>query len=433
MIFRPSRRLHNDAGGHGHAHHHDEPHETPVFSDPAAQSLSQALQSGFNVLRLIMIVLLVAYFLSGYFQVMPGQQGLIVRFGKLRVNPNPVEGLAASVFGPGWHFKWPDPFDTKILIDGRQQSLVVQSFMYDLATADPAKSVSENVPQKMQLIPGADGAMLTGDRNLSHGRWTVEWRVENAEKFVRNVGESEREGEPLLRRVIENAVVRCVAGRRVEEVLREAPEAVREDVRLRVEKELAALDTGILIVKVRSETTEPGTVVAAFKEATSAVQEKARAVQEAEQEADRILAAAAGPRAKYEALINAINAYGAAQTAGADDAKLRELRLRIDEHLAGADGAVRTQLSAAEATRDAAREKLQQELTEFLAFRDLHARDPQIATLQGWSRLREAILGAIENEVFYLPRADLIDIFVNRDPQRILEQERRRIQKQAGL
>ena len=60
-----------------HKHHHDHDHEhtaqprgaqDPGF-DPAAQSLADALQFCFTALKVIMVVLVVVYFGSGFFNV----------------------------------------------------------------------------------------------------------------------------------------------------------------------------------------------------------------------------------------------------------------------------------------------------------------------------------------------------------------------------
>lgn len=51
-------------------------HKLPVLDhvdelDPANQSLAEALRKSFRVLKLIMLVLVVLYFLSGWFSVKP--------------------------------------------------------------------------------------------------------------------------------------------------------------------------------------------------------------------------------------------------------------------------------------------------------------------------------------------------------------------------
>ena len=51
--------------------------------DPANQSLAEALRKSFRILKLLMLVLVVLYFLSGWFSVKPGDVGVILRFGRI--------------------------------------------------------------------------------------------------------------------------------------------------------------------------------------------------------------------------------------------------------------------------------------------------------------------------------------------------------------
>jgi len=51
--------------------------------DPANQSLADALRMSFRILKLLMLVLVVLYFLSGWFSVKPGENGVILRFGRV--------------------------------------------------------------------------------------------------------------------------------------------------------------------------------------------------------------------------------------------------------------------------------------------------------------------------------------------------------------
>jgi len=142
--------------------------EPPVGAiDPAQESLSQALRAGFNVLRVIMVVLLVAYLLSGLFQVNPGEQGLIVRFGKLRTT---ADGQS-YVFREGWHASLPDPFEEKIRISGQNYKVRLETFSFPLKEAEQKKELSDidlstAVPGRDKLKPGVDCTMISGDRNL---------------------------------------------------------------------------------------------------------------------------------------------------------------------------------------------------------------------------------------------------------------------------
>lgn len=411
----------------------------PISTDPAQESLSQALKAGFNVLRLIIIVLLVAYFLSGWFQVNPGEQGLVARFGKLRTNEDSASNYAGTpVFGEGWHWFLPDPFDEKIRISGRNYKPKIYTFCFPIEKDDFRKELSdlnlgEIAPYIDKLKPGVHGAMLSGDRNLSHGLFAIEYRIDDAENFVQNVGETPQMFEKLLRRVAENAIVRTVAGLPVERVIRTQTDAVLGDftlaVKRRLSAELAGLEAGVTVLNVEAKTVEPGKVRESFLAVTNAKSERKEKESQAEQEANKILSKAAGPRQKYEALLATIDAYGVAQATGTDEAQLQGLRQEIDRQLEQAEGEVAIRLRQAASRANEIRERVQQEYSLFVDYRDTYRKYPELTVMRLWVRMRNTVLASGENEVFFVPQASEIEIITNRDVQRQIEQEIKRYQE----
>ena len=69
--------------------------------DAAGKSLSEALRMSFIILKVIMIVLIVAFLASGFETVGSNEQALVLRFGKIR-------GLGEQrLLGPGPHWILP--------------------------------------------------------------------------------------------------------------------------------------------------------------------------------------------------------------------------------------------------------------------------------------------------------------------------------------
>ncbi len=405
----------------------------PLPDDPAQQSLVSALRGSFNILRLLMVVLVGLYLFSGVFRVESGEQGVVSRFGKLRQIE--VDGRRTPVFPEGWHWSLPDPFDTKYILTGRIQELKVTTFMFQHGEAATSRDLAAIVPRSADLKPGLDGAMLTGDKNLSHGRWEVQYRIENAADFVRNVGGDVDEFRPLLGRLTETAVIREVAGRTVEEVTREALDRVRRGVQRRLQASLDELHTGVTVVEVVAYTIEPGRVRQAFLDVIRAENERQRLEYEANERATEILSRAAGPY--YPELVKLIRAYGDAQLAGAEQAALDELVFAINDALMETremgGGQVAVRISQAEAEAAAISEGLQREYEEFQKYLEQRAARPRITLLGLWNNMREQILSNRLNEVFFVPEGDEIEILVNRDPQRLIELEQeRQLRRQRG-
>jgi len=389
--------------------------------------LSQALRAGFNVLRIIIVVLLGAYFLSGIFQVNPGEQGLVVRFGRLRTNPKD----GSHIFREGWHLALPDPFDEKIRISGQNYKPRLTTFCFPLDEEDLKKEFGDinlgEAPQKPRLKPGVDGAMLTGDHSLAHGLFAIEYRIDDAALFVQNVGETPEAFNKLLRRLAENTIVRTVAGLPVERVIRTQTEHAEADftlaVRRRLSAELERLQTGVTVLNVEAKTIEPGRVRDAFVDVIKAKSERQEKESEARREANRILSKAAGPQERYRALLEAIEAYGAAQAVGADAERLAELRRQIDQQLERAEGEVAARLRQAQSRANQIRERLQQEYQLFVDYREMYRRYPELTVTRLWVRMRDAILSSEDNEIFFVPEAGEIEIITNRNEEARLQRE----------
>lgn len=410
---------------HDHAHDHGPPPGMGLperYSDPAQESLNQALRSGFNVLRVILVLLVVAYFASGVFQVQPGQQGLIARFGKLRTHADPSSG-DSPVFGQGWHLALPDPFDEKVLIKGQSMALGISTFMFEPFEKERDKKPEEmSVPERDQLRPGTDGAMLTGDRNLAHGYWTVRYRIERADQFVSNIGENESDLAGLLRRLTEDSIIRTVASRTVEQVTREDRQVVIDAVKSRLQARLNGLETGVLVETIEVYAVEPGRVRPSFLSVTLAQNDRERLRKDAENDQLQRLNQATGTG--YAELLKAIDAYGAAQVRGEPDAQTAELRAAIDAQLDKAQGAVAVRLQEAQSRANEQRESVRREFERFRRYLDAYRRDPQVTAVRLWGDMRTAVLSAALNEIFFVPKAGVIEIQTNRDPLKLIEADK---------
>lgn len=411
---------------------------TERFADPAQESLSQALRAGFNVLRVIMVVLIVAYFLSGRFRVDPGEQGLVVRFGQLR-----TADTGKKVFEPGWYVALPDPFDEKIRVSGQVFRVPIDTFCFRLPPDSAGKELTALVPQLERIAPQEHGTLLCGDRGLTFGRFTVEYRIIDAERFVTHIGDSPSRptadappaAQVLIARLAEAAICRTVAGLPIHRVTRlpglesvDAAGAVdfAEQIRDRLQAELNSLDAGIEVVRLNVQTVFPSTVQQAFLAVTIAASQAEKARSEALTEKNQILLKTAGAPGKHEPLLEAIDRYGAAQAVDAPESRLAELRAEIDGYLDVADGEVSIALKDAETKGAEAREQLKREYEEFASVRAAYLKNPRLTTLGLWRQMLEEVLTSSGNELFFVPSVGDLQIQTNRDPLKLLEADEQR-------
>jgi regulator of protease activity HflC (stomatin/prohibitin superfamily) len=224
-------------------------------------------------------------------------------------------------------------------------------------------------------------------------------------------------------------VLREVSYRKVEEVTRTKRDIVAEAVRNRLQRELDELDLGVTIVKVTANTIVPPQVAAAFDDVAKAENEKKAQEDAARQRATEVLNQTAGPQ--YAELLEQIRAYGAAQLAGADAERLAELRHDIDDTLTRCQGLVAVRLRDAQAKANTEREQLEAKYHEFVQRLEQYRAYPRQTLINLWTEMRREVLASKQNEIFWVPETDFVDVIVNRDPNRAMEAERERLRREV--
>ena len=310
--------------------------------DAASKSLSDALRISFAILKVIMIVLVVAFLVSGFKTVDSGERALVLRFGAIR-------GVGEErVLGPGWHWVFPYPIDELVKIPVEAQiRLPVTSFWYRQTRDDligPGPKPRSMVPEKLnpltegysltrsrgdavRTVLGLSGADQTtsgpaidrdvSDYSIVHTNWQIDYQVGNAEAFYTNVYVRDaRPGEiyfdvmkewvtPLLRSVVEDAVVTAMVNYTIDEAI-QSTDTIPRHVEQLVQQKLDAIDSGIRVTKVQLvAATWPRQVDRAFEEFIAASQRSGMAISDARNYAEQTLTDAAGQVAEtlYDTLM----------------------------------------------------------------------------------------------------------------------------------
>ncbi len=316
--------------------------------DTADRSLSEALRLSFIILKIIMIVLVIAFLASGFKTVGSDEQALVLRFGKIR-------GAGEErLLGPGLHWIWPYPIDeiVKIPVE-RAIHLPIDSFWYHesageklsgqtrIRPSDPLKpledgycltrgeqgvnaaSLSEIPNQGAERTQAGDsGQQLSEqgnegtDYNIVHTRWQLTYKIDNPERFFKNVQIRDiKSGEiyynvvtveltPFLTSLFEDAVVQTMVNYTIDQAI-SSRDRIPRDVADFLQNKLDAIESGIRVVSVQlTNSVYPPQVKAAFEKSTLASQQRDRVRSKAQEDAYNILSQAAGPVARelYAAL-----------------------------------------------------------------------------------------------------------------------------------
>ncbi len=177
---------------------------------------------------------------------------------------------------------------------------------------------------------GDDGRMLAGDQNMVDIRFTVQWRISDAKKYLFNI----REPDALIR-VISESAMRDVVGRTAaDEVRTKGRFATQEQVKALIQKTLSSYDAGININGVQLEQADPPPqVVDAFEEVQRAEQEQNKLIREAERYRNKLLGEARGEAAQ---IVEKAKAYKARVVAEAEGEAARFVKI-YDEYAKAKD------------------------------------------------------------------------------------------------
>jgi len=254
--------------------------------DAAGKSLSEALRISFVVLKMIMIVLVVAFLASGLETVGSDEQALVLRFGRIR-------GVGEKrLLGPGLHWVFPYPVEKIVKIPvAKKVNLSINSFWYfqkksELLSPGP----KDRTRPGPTLSPVKDGYCITrsgeqdrniagfigSDYNIVHCKLQLTYQVDDPERFFKNVYvEDVKPGQdyfdvikksitPLLEFLVEDAVVSAMVHYTIDEAI-SSQARIPNHVKKLLQAKLNKIDSGIKVVSVQlTDITWPRQVDAAL-------------------------------------------------------------------------------------------------------------------------------------------------------------------------
>jgi membrane protease subunit HflK len=282
-----------------------------------------------RLLRVVLIVsLLVGLVVAGstsMYRIEASDEGVVLRFGR-RVATVP----------PGLHFKLPWPVDVVYKVPVQR----IQTLEFGFETQQPGRR-TQYAPQDAELRAVAE--MLTGDLNLGHVEWIVQYRVKDPIEYLFHIGSTEpidpsalpsgvnedvNSAVPDTISDISESVMRKLVGdSSVDYVLTIGREQIAAQAEELIQAELDGFASGVDIVTVKLQTTSPPTdaVQDAFQEVNRARQKKERIVNEALGERNSIIPAARGRREEEIARAEGYQSRVVLETTGEINAFLAQL------------------------------------------------------------------------------------------------------------
>ena len=216
----------------------------------------------------VLLLLLIAF--SSFFQIDPEETGVITRFGK----------YVRSV-EPGLNVKFPFIERVYKVPVERQQKL---EFGFRTVRAGIRTEYTRSGYTDESL-------MLTGDLNLADVEWVVQYRIDDAYKYLFKV----RNPETSLRDISEAALRQIVGDRTVNEVLTVGRTEIASKMEELVQQICKEYSLGIKIDQVvLQDVNPPDPVKAAFNAVNQAQQEKETLINQAKSEYNKVIPKASG-------------------------------------------------------------------------------------------------------------------------------------------
>lgn len=216
-------KQHSDGPDHSHMEHLEPPHGTQT--DPAMQSLADALRVSFRVLSALMALFVVLFLATGVGSISPQQRGLVKVFGRI-----------TRVAKEGFVYNWPFPIGEIEKVNIQERQVRIEDFWLFETGRDKLKDLASRSRTNTGLRPGWDGYLLTGDRNLVHIKFLCRYQVQDPIAVRTRVADL----EPVLRDALCRAAVQAGA-LRTADAIQVNPTGFLQDVKTIAQVQLDAL------------------------------------------------------------------------------------------------------------------------------------------------------------------------------------------------
>jgi modulator of FtsH protease HflK len=263
-------------------HTHEHPAPPPVTPDDASsRALAEALHSSFAIVKVVMLLMVLAFFSSGFFTVGPSEKAVVLRFGR------PVGAGEKVLLNSGWHWSYPYPIDEVVKIPITEIQKVNSTVGWYATTAEQELS-GEELPSGPSLNPAVDGYAITADTNIIHTRATLYYHIEDPIHFVFDFVSASN----TVQNALDNALLYTAAHFNVDDVLTRDVAGFRDAVLQRVSNLTEQEQLGIVIDQCEVQSIPPRQLRDVFSQVTSARENRNKILNDARSYENQVLSQA---------------------------------------------------------------------------------------------------------------------------------------------
>jgi len=248
------------------------------------ERLRKLLPGGFGSgkgVAIVVAVLAGLWLASGFYRVLPDEQGVVLRFGQwVRTEPS------------GLRYHLPGPIESVLTPKVTRVNRIEIGYR---SGGDGRRGGERDVPD--------ESMMLTGDENIIDIDFTVFWVIKDAGKYLFKV----RDPEMTVKKAAESAMREVIGRTELQPALTEARQQIETSTLQLLQHMLDEYQTGVQVTQVQLQKSDPpAPVVDAFNDVQRARSDRERLRNEAEAYRNDII-----PRARGDAerLIQEAQAY----------------------------------------------------------------------------------------------------------------------------
>jgi|TARA_B110000003_G_scaffold13238_1_gene13196 membrane protease subunit HflK len=219
----------------------------------------------------IIVALVLIWLASGFYRVLPDEQGVVLQFGKY-----------IKTTQPGLNYHIPYPIERVLTPKVTKVNRVEIGY----------RQSPDNRTTQIRDVP-EESLMLTGDENIVDIDFSVFWIINDAGKFLFNV----QVPELTIKSAAETSMREVIGQSKIQSIFTEGRTEIEDKARVLIQSILDDYETGVTITQVQTQKADPpGEVIDSFRDVQAARADLERQRNEAEAYANDII-----PRARGEA------------------------------------------------------------------------------------------------------------------------------------
>ena len=219
----------------------------------------------------ILVALILIWLATGFYRVLPDEQGVVLQFGKF-----------SQTTQPGLNYHIPYPIERALTPKVTKVNRIEVGYRQ---SPDSTVTQIRDVPE--------ESLMLTGDENIVDIDFSVFWIINDAGKFLFNV----QAPALTIKAAAETSMREVIGQSKIQSIFTEGRTEIEDKTRVLMQSILDDYDTGVTITQVQTQKADPpAQVIDSFRDVQAARADLERQRNEAEAYANDII-----PRARGEA------------------------------------------------------------------------------------------------------------------------------------